>query len=181
VVWNLWETVPAFWTDERKMQFPRGLPNDHEPPAAGVPAGWKLVPFRQAYPDRPTWEVRVIGEIAEFGHLDDRGEFIPDYGLPIVSRSGLKGLIRSEPGGSPRYYTLPRPSWDTWPEREGPNRDAPEEVYEYRSGRLIKGTLQGSGNFVPELGSKVLDFKEYDPLTDRRRIYNLPGVLRKAQ
>jgi hypothetical protein len=41
--------------------------------------------------------------------------------------------------------------------------------------------LQKTGNFVPELGSTIIDFKDYDPIADRRRIYNLPGVLRSAK
>ena len=177
MVWNLWETVPAFWTEERKKQFPNGLPKDPEPPAAGVPSGWKLVPFREVYPGKPEpWHVRVIGKIAEFGHLDNHGEFIPDYGLPIVTRDGLVGSLNSKPDPTfPRlYYTLPYDG--AW----GRTQKVKEEVYEFRSGRLIKGTLHKTGNFVPEIGSKVIDFKDYDPL-DRRRIYNLPGVLKKVK
>lgn len=42
--------------------------------------------------------------------------------------------------------------------------------------------LQKNGNFAPEIGSKVIDFKDYDPSPPRkRRIYNLPGVLRKVE
>lgn len=74
------------------------------------------------------------------------------------------------------YYTLPARKEDVW----NKNRNDTEEVYEFRSGRLIKGTLQKTGNFVPELGSRILDFKDYDPLS-KRRIYNLPGVLRRVE
>ena len=91
IVYNLfWETVPA-WTAERKKQFPKGLPNDPEPPPAGVPAGWKLIPFWQADPkQQDPWHVRVIGEIAEFGHLDEQGEFIPDVTVhPITNRGAF--------------------------------------------------------------------------------------------
>lgn len=182
MVYNLWETVPAFWTEERKKQFPRGLPNDPEPPPGGLPAGWKVVPFWKLISNRPDWrDVRVIGGIAEFGQLDDRGEFIPDYGLPIVSRDGIKGPMRSDPWSGPRFYTLPQPPHLRWPYRRADTQDDPEEAYEYRSGRLIKGMLHKTGNFVPELGSTVLAFKDHDPLRDRRRIYNLPGVLRRVE
>ncbi len=47
-------------------------------------------------------------------------------------------------------------------------------------GSSSSGLCKKTGNFVPELGSKILDFKDYDPLS-RRRIYNLPGVLRKVE
>ncbi len=61
----------------------------------------------------------------------------------------------------------------------GPGR---EHVYEFRSGRLIKGELDKEGNFVPDLGSKVLDFKDYrfkkkDPVY----IYNLPGYFKEKK
>jgi hypothetical protein len=178
IVYNLHETVLAFWTEERTKKFPQGLPNDPEPPAAGVPADWKLVPFSEVTPNKQDpWQIRVVGEIAEFGHLDDRGEFIPDYSLPIVARDGILGAIRKDPNDlhcPRRFYTIPYGG--NWGRREVDK----EEVYEFRSGRLIKGTLHKTGNFVPELGSTILDFKDYDPL-GRRRIYNLPGVLRRVE
>ena len=181
MVYNLWETVGAFWTEERKKLFPKGLPRDPEPPEAGTPAGWKLVPFSAVTGNkRDPWQIRIIGEIAEFGSLDDRGEFIPDYTLPIVSRKGiLSGAVRKDPtdlSSYPwRFYTVPFDG--AWGRKEVDK----EDVYEFRSGRLIKGTLQKTGNFVPELGSKLMDFKDYDPIADRRRIYNLPGVLKKIE
>ncbi len=155
----------------------RRSPLTDAPPAAGVPAGWLLWRFREAYADSPElrdpWFIRVIGDVMEFGHLSNQGEFVPDYGLPalpfVKPKGGddLQDLFRD---GTQRsmYYTLPRDGKDT------------EEVYEYRSGRLIKGTLQKTGNFVPELGSKVLDFKDFNPLASWR-IYNLPGVLRPVK
>ncbi len=48
-------------------------------------------------------------------------------------------------------------------------------VYEYRSGRLVQGELDEQGNFVPAIGSKVIDFKDYHYGKDAPRIYNLPG------
>jgi hypothetical protein len=49
-------------------------------------------------------------------------------------------------------------------------------VYEYRSGRLIKGMLDRSGAFVPEVSSKVIDFKDYRYSPDAIHIWNLPGT-----
>src|SRR5262249_33357830 len=37
----------------------------------------------------------------------------------------------------------------------------PGPAYEYRSGRLIKGVIRADGNFVPDIGSKVILFKDY--------------------
>jgi len=167
LVYNLWAETFG------KVAVRRGP----DPPKAGVPAGWKLVPFREAYPQTPEnqnpWFARVIGPVMELGHLSAEGEFVPDYGLPVFpnvkvgSADDLRDLLRD---GTQRsmYFTLPKDGKDT------------EDVYEFRSGRLIKGTLQKTGNFVPELGSKIMDFKDYDPL-GRRRIYNLPGVLRRVE
>lgn len=165
-VYNLRETV-------------RPSPVAPNPPEVGQPAGWKLMPFREAYPKDPKranpWFARVIGEVMELGHLSDEGEFMPDYGLPVfpyVKSKDWAILNDHFQDGTQRsmYYTLPKDGKDS------------EDVYEYRSGRLIKGTLHKTGNFVPEIGSKVLDFKDYDPsLAKGNRIYNLPGVLRKAK
>ena len=41
---------------------------------------------------------------------------------------------------------------------------------------------QGMYNFLKRADVQLLDFKDYDPAPLRkRRIYNLPGVLRKAE
>lgn len=172
IIYNLHDDAAAkFWTEKQRKEFPGGLPKVEEPPEAGAPVGWSVVEFRDVALDmKDRWQIRVIGEVAEFGDLDERGEFIPDYGLPIVKRDGLLGSQVNRPDLPlpRRYYTLPADGAKT------------EEVYEFRSGRLIKGTLHKTGNFVPEIGSTILNFKDYDPYS-RRRIYNLPGVLRKVE
>lgn len=168
MVWNLVETIPAYWTEERKKQFPNGLPTGPEPPAVTIPAG-DFLPFSLSHPGKPPKHARAIRDVVEFGHLSDEGEFIPDPDLPVVSRDGIKGPVGFDTHGVPRYYTVPQL------DRFG--KLTTENVYEFRSGRLIKGTLHASGNFVPELGSKVIEFKDYDYFTEHRRIYNLPGKL----
>jgi len=54
-----------------------------------------------------------------------------------------------------------------------------KNVYEFRSGRLIKGELDAKGHFIPEIGSKVIDFKDYHYRPDGPRIWNLPGRFEK--
>lgn len=52
------------------------------------------------------------------------------------------------------------------------------KVYEYRSGRLILGSFDVQGNFIPETHSQVITLKEYLDTYDPEkspRIYNLPG------
>lgn len=48
-------------------------------------------------------------------------------------------------------------------------------VYELRSGRLIPGMYSPEGLFVPELGGKITDFKEYKYSDKAVPIWNLPG------
>ena len=163
----------------RKKYGDRPSPKAPEPPKAGTPEGYEFTPFSkletnvlgQKVPQdvrKPLKHAHAIGNVVEFGHLSDEGEFVPDPDLPTVSRAGILGPIRFDLYSTMRYYTVPQLNY---PEKKT------EEVYEYRSGRLIKGTLHATGNFVPELGSKVLDFKDYDPR--HLRIYNLPGTLTK--
>jgi hypothetical protein len=164
----------------------RPSPLSPDPPKAGQPTGWRLAPFREAFPHSPEqanpWFARVIGEVMELGHLSDEGEFVPDYGLPVFPFVRVKQPdVLQDASRRTMYYTLPQPPHLRWPSRRGETEDDPEDVYEYRSGRLIKGMLHKTGNFVPELGSTVLDFKEYDPIRDRRRVYNLPGVMRRVE
>lgn len=177
-VWNMPELIPAYEAARKRKYGDRPVPKAPDPPPAGTPAGWEFVPFSKLDTDvfgfklkqpKPPTYARAIGEFVEFGHLSDQGDFVPDPDLPMVTRAGVLGRLRSDRFAVPRYYTLPIPQRA---------EDTTEDVYEYRAGRLIKGQLQLTGNFVPELGSKVLDFKEYNPNWDRR-IYNLPGVLRK--
>jgi hypothetical protein len=58
-------------------------------------------------------------------------------------------------------------------------------IYEYRSGALVKGRIGEKLNFVPEVGSQVIDFKVYkygaESKYDRPPlpICNLPGSFKK--
>jgi hypothetical protein len=52
--------------------------------------------------------------------------------------------------------------------------DKPTRAYEFRSGRLILGTLGTDGKFVPEIGSNVVAFADYKHGEDPW-IWNLPG------
>jgi hypothetical protein len=89
------------------------------------------------------------------GHLDAAGNFIPVAGMaPLKVGQAFSG---------PAYTEL----------NVARNRNEP--VFEYRSGRLVKGVLDREGNFVPDAGSTVLDFKDYRYAPDAVRIYNLPG------
>jgi hypothetical protein len=56
-----------------------------------------------------------------------------------------------------------------------PKNGLSECVYEFRSGRLIRGVLVANGDFVPETGAKVITLNEYVFGIDAHRIYNLPG------
>jgi hypothetical protein len=138
------------------------------PPSAGTPAAYEFHPYSRV--PEPPWFAHVQGKRMELGHLDDAGDFVPEYNLPPFPLVQPWRVVYSGLTGAPNlsYYNLPK----------GGEK---EDVYEYRSGRLLKGTLLKSGTFVPELGSEVLDFKDYQPGPNARRIYNLPGQLRKSR
>ncbi|HZU34599.1 MAG TPA: hypothetical protein VFA18_01750 [Gemmataceae bacterium] len=93
------------------------------------------------------------------GHLDARGDFIPD---PKRLWTPLP-----EPGQGLRFRWLNVPQM--------PN----ETVYEFRCGILILGVLDKRGNFVPRTGSEPIDLNDYRPGNGAPRIYNLPGRLVK--
>jgi hypothetical protein len=156
----------------QEKRVPQAPPPD--PPKPGVPAGYEFFPYSQLHNvprfQHTAWFAHVRGDTMELGNLDDAGDFIPDWGLPpfpfVRPKLTQRHWFSGEP--QPNYYNLPREGHE-------------EQVYEYRSGRLLKGVLLKSGTFVPELGSKVLDLKDYEPEWNARRIYNLPGHLRKKR
>jgi hypothetical protein len=93
--------------------------------------------------------------LVTLGHLDAKGNFIP---LPRV-----EPIDPRNPFSGPAYTIINAPG-------------RPDEpVYEFRSGRLIKGKLTEEGDFVPDEGSKVISFRDYQFGKDAPRIYNLPG------
>jgi hypothetical protein len=54
----------------------------------------------------------------------------------------------------------------------------PVRVYEFRSGRLILGTMRPDGEFIPEAGSTVRKLEDYKYGQDYV-IWNLPGYFKK--
>lgn len=170
LVYNRPESVANFWTPDRRRQFPGGLPQSPAPTApSGPPPGWRLVALSAAYPlafpDGDPLLVRVIHTVMEFGRLNPKGEFVPDYRIPALRRQGIPPLDLLDGSTWHSSFTLPIPG------------KTDEKVYEYRSGRLLKGMLSDSGVFTPEVGSVVGDFRDYKPGRDAR-IYNLPGILK---
>jgi len=93
------------------------------------------------------------------GHLDKDGKFIPN------GRTYQKGQVQSSISAAEVGVPL--------------NMLPKKNVYEYRSGRLIKGEIDGNGKFVPEKGTKPMDFKDYNFRKDGPRIWNLPGYFEK--
>lgn len=95
------------------------------------------------------------GEHIFMGELDSQGEFHErnryDRNTPLTSPGDIL------------YF--PRPK--SFP------------VYEYRSGRLIKGVIDTDGYFVPDLDSKIIAFKDYKYTPEAPRIWNLPGRFEK--
>jgi uncharacterized protein (TIGR03067 family) len=96
-----------------------------------------------------TAEIRLVGK------LDANGDFTQVY------------RFETPPSMSPNYTLINLP---------GPK---PKKVYEFRSGRLIKGELTTEGNFVPETSSTIIKFESYEFSPDAIPIWNLPGTFMK--
>jgi hypothetical protein len=98
------------------------------------------------------------------GRLDKNGNFIPK------ADGSFQVLRKDQPASSIDPFEI----INSRVERR-------ETVLEFRSGSLIKGVLETDGNFVPDLNSKVLAFKDYHYSEDSIRIYNLPGSFVKKK
>jgi hypothetical protein len=93
------------------------------------------------------------GEFVLLGKLDNCGEFLRESKNPKSS-----------------------PSLPEWRKIAiNPPTPPGRKVYEFRSGRLIKGEIKEDGSFVPDVASKVTDFKDYEYSPGGIQIYNLPG------
>jgi hypothetical protein len=165
--YNLIEFHANYSAMLRKKHGDKPFPKAAYPPMNGTPSGYGYELFRDLRPDHKSpVVVRVMGDVMELGRLSDEGEFQPEPDMPIFPRVNL-------PDPSPHWLSTSDTIYYNIPNKGAEK----EDVYEYRSGRLLKGTLNKSGNFAPEVGSKVLDFKEYGQDRVSRRIYNLPGRL----
>src|ERR1700687_4722718 len=92
-------------------------------------------------PDLESWVEMVHDKTTSVGHLDAAGNFLPMPGWVNKPRGQARSVIDRK---------IEILNWS--PEKN---------VYEFRSARLIKGELDVKGYFVPEIGAKVIDFKEY--------------------
>ncbi|HQR05888.1 MAG TPA: hypothetical protein PLN21_03645 [Gemmatales bacterium] len=102
----------------------------------------------------------TLGPNPCLGVLDAKGTFIPD----MTSINSKFGRI-----GGPSALI----------EAKTPN----EKVYEYRTGILVPMYINDKNKLIPEVGGKIIDFKDYNYSPTARRIYNLPGrfVLKKDE
>jgi uncharacterized protein (TIGR03067 family) len=105
--------------------------------------------------DTDRWVGIRKGTATLVGKLDEHGDFTQVYRFEKM------------------YSMAPSFSFINFP---GPKA---KRVYEFRSGRLIKGDLMMEGNFVPEAGSTVLKFEDYQYSPDAIPIWNLPGTFMK--
>jgi hypothetical protein len=107
--------------------------------------------------DTDRWVSLVHGSTYSIGKLDRTGRFIPDpRWLDLKLNAGASAI--------PPHTFLNR---------------HPGPAYEFRSERLILGTIAENGEFIPEIGSKVIALKDYRPGPNSVPIYNLPGAFVK--
>jgi hypothetical protein len=108
----------------------------------------------------------IHGQEFRIGRLDKSGNFSPDERWPVFRTDAMLS-------GIPQFRFI-----------NGPATAPTEKVYEYRSGRLVIGSLDMAGNFTPQLGSKIISFEDhlahYEP-GKSPRIYNLPGTIVKKE
>src|ERR1700733_15125903 len=95
------------------------------------------------------------GDVFLSGRLDADGEFHQTKRIEANN-----GVIQSF---GPSYRLL----------NGGSN--TPRTVYEFRSGILIPGTIKSQGNFIPEVGGKIIKFEDYKYSPTGIQIWNLPG------
>jgi hypothetical protein len=103
--------------------------------------------------DTSRWIMVIQGETESIGKLDAAGNFVPDKRWFQLRK--LQPL--SSPGGD----------LINAPDQKG--------VYEFRSGRLIPGDIDDKCNFIPTVGGRIIEFKDYRYSPKAATIYNLPG------
>lgn len=101
-----------------------------------------------------------VGNRNCLGTIDSDGNFIPKL-------SDLEKMINAFKRKLPRS-------------RMGPSnlierKHTKEKVYEYRSGILVPMVFDEYRGLIPEVGGKIINFKDYKYSPEARRIYNLPG------
>ena len=102
----------------------------------------------------------IRGETESIGKLDSAGNFIP--------HKPWYQFTKGQPLSMVPVTTLLNA-----PDQKG--------VYEFRSGRLIPGDIDEKSNFVPTLGGRIVDFKDYRYSPSAPKIYNLPGKFARKQ
>ena len=120
---------------------------------AATPSGPQGSHYRFA-PDTNRWVgIKRNATGGAIGKLDSAGNFTPDRLYLDVNVTGPLSNV-------PPFTVINRPA---------------ARAYEYRSGRLIPGSIDEDGNFIPKLGGKIISFKEYRYGPNAPRIWNLPG------
>lgn len=58
-----------------------------------------------------------------------------------------------------------------------------DKLFEFRKGILIPMIMDKDRGLIPEIGGKIMEFKDYEYSPSARPIYNLPGrfVLKKVE
>ena len=106
------------------------------------------------------WVMVIQGDTMSIGKLDAAGNFVPDKGY-------FQAFKRGQAGSAVPPFTL--------------INSAQKGVYEFRSSRLIPGDIDDKGNFLPTVGARIIDFKDYSYGPKAAKIYNLPGKFVKKE
>ena len=99
---------------------------------------------------REVWIIQ--GDAMLYGKLDAAGNFVSDW---------KQNPFRRAPQSGPSGIVI--------------NSPPQKGVYEFRSGRLVPGDIDDKRNFVPTVGGRIIEFKDYHYGLKAPKIYNLPG------
>src|SRR4051812_21820442 len=104
--------------------------------AGGTEDGYRFVPDTDRFVAL-RYERDSVKSLS-IGKLDRKGNFLPDPRMMNLRGGGSSGV--------PPFTMI--------------NSHDDEPVYEFRSGRLIKGRIDKEGWFVPDVGEKVIRFED---------------------
>lgn len=108
------------------------------------------------------------GSYILIGFLDEDGDFVTEKTITLKAKGRPPGQIE-QTGGFEASQQFQKLTYINQPRVPG------EDVYEYRTGKLVPGQLSRNFKFIPDLDGQIIEFGEYVYREKARRIYNLPG------
>jgi hypothetical protein len=168
LIYNKASSYPSYWNSERRLELQYRLNSGEKRfqviPPLDIPALDRKDRSPFAKDSQGPRIVQKNGKAFRFGTLSDRGDFIADFTIPsVISHDGKFSFESSN------YHTIGNPVYNV-----PANQREAEDVYEFRSGLLIRGTIYSSGLFKPQVGSVIISEKS-SSRDAKLRVYNDPA------